>query len=108
MAATIPFAVGGEGRALFRSIMRLHRTKLPVQMRALGDPYVRKEFKLHYEPQVKPSHRVMFIKQWNDYVDTLSLQATVVGQDMSEEQQSKLNDEQKKQMVDLEKHARSL
>ena len=32
---------------LYRDIFRLHRTRLPAQMRALGDEYVRSEFHAH-------------------------------------------------------------
>mmetsp|Transcript_659 Transcript_659/g.1420 ORF Transcript_659/g.1420 Transcript_659/m.1420 type:complete len:105 (-) Transcript_659:85-399(-) len=98
----------GEGRVLFRSIMRLHRSKLPPPMRSLGDAYVRKEFKLHYKPDVKENHRKMFLSEWGNYVQTISAQASVVGKELSEDQRSKLNDEQKTQLGNLEKTAKAL
>eukprot|EP00408_Alexandrium_pacificum_P016857 CAMPEP_0171187134 /NCGR_PEP_ID=MMETSP0790-20130122/17164_1 /TAXON_ID=2925 /ORGANISM="Alexandrium catenella, Strain OF101" /LENGTH=105 /DNA_ID=CAMNT_0011652185 /DNA_START=97 /DNA_END=414 /DNA_ORIENTATION=+ len=101
-------AVMAEGRTLFRSIMRLHRTKLPVPMRSLGDAYVRREFRLHYEPGVKEAHRAMFLGEWHGYAQTIGGQQDVVGQELSAEQRGKLNDEQKKQLKDLEKTAKSL
>mmetsp|Transcript_135454 Transcript_135454/g.235567 ORF Transcript_135454/g.235567 Transcript_135454/m.235567 type:complete len:107 (-) Transcript_135454:82-402(-) len=100
--------VAGEGRVLFRSIMRLHRTRLPETMRKLGDPYVRKEFRLHYKPDVKEAHKAMFISQWQDYAQTLSAQTKITGKEMSSEQLGKLNDEQKKQLGELEKNAKTL
>mmetsp|Transcript_80394 Transcript_80394/g.126817 ORF Transcript_80394/g.126817 Transcript_80394/m.126817 type:complete len:107 (+) Transcript_80394:42-362(+) len=104
----LPLQLVGEGKVLFRSILRMHRTKLPEKMRALGDPYVRKEFRLHYKPDVTDKYRSMFIKQWNEYLETLSTQVTVVGKEMSEEQRSKLDATQRKQVEDLEKHAKAL
>eukprot|EP00928_Gymnodinium_smaydae_P079554 TRINITY_DN63456_c0_g1_i1.p2 TRINITY_DN63456_c0_g1~~TRINITY_DN63456_c0_g1_i1.p2 ORF type:complete len:106 (-),score=21.25 TRINITY_DN63456_c0_g1_i1:48-365(-) len=99
----------GEGRALFRAIMRLHREKLAdPRMRSLGDAYVRREFKLHFAPDVKESHRGMFFKEWRSYVQTIGGQATVRGQELSDDQRGKLNNDQKKQLADLEKSTKQL
>eukprot|EP00419_Tripos_fusus_P002020 CAMPEP_0172677176 /NCGR_PEP_ID=MMETSP1074-20121228/14493_1 /TAXON_ID=2916 /ORGANISM="Ceratium fusus, Strain PA161109" /LENGTH=90 /DNA_ID=CAMNT_0013494961 /DNA_START=92 /DNA_END=364 /DNA_ORIENTATION=- len=88
--------------------MRLHRTKLPVTMRSLGDTYVRREFRLHYEPDVKEAHREMFLREWHGYCQTISAQENVVGKELTSEQRGKLNNEQKKQLGNLEKEAKSL
>mmetsp|Transcript_12314 Transcript_12314/g.23264 ORF Transcript_12314/g.23264 Transcript_12314/m.23264 type:complete len:110 (+) Transcript_12314:79-408(+) len=98
----------GESRALYRSIMRLHRTKLDPQMRSLGDAYARKEFRLHCKPQVTEPQRQMFVREWTSYVDMISMQETVVGQELTTEQKSKLNDQQKVQLDSLEQSAKSL
>eukprot|EP00931_Biecheleriopsis_adriatica_P117220 TRINITY_DN92758_c0_g1_i1.p1 TRINITY_DN92758_c0_g1~~TRINITY_DN92758_c0_g1_i1.p1 ORF type:complete len:109 (+),score=28.25 TRINITY_DN92758_c0_g1_i1:95-421(+) len=99
----------GEGKGLFRSIMRLHRTQLDATMRGLGDSYVRKEFRLHYKPGVQDSHRQMFINEWRKYVDMISSQGTSVsGRELSSEEKAKLNDQQKVQLDSLEKSAKSL
>ncbi|CAJ1348766.1 unnamed protein product [Effrenium voratum] len=97
-----------ETRSLFRTIMRLHKIKLDPQMRSLGDSYARKEFRLHAKPQVQEPHKQMFLKAWRNYVDMVSSQDTVVGQEMSTEEKSKLNDQQKVQLESLEKSAKSL
>ncbi|CAK9094260.1 unnamed protein product [Durusdinium trenchii] len=103
--------------AVKKTIMRLHRVKLDPAMRSLGDTYARKEFRLHAKPQVQEAHKQMFLKEWRAYValcflqkavnipqkllivgaaiDMVSSQATVTGQELSEEQKSKLNDQQK-------------
>ena len=39
---------------LYRDILRLHRTRLPSHLRALGDDYVRAEFRAHRD--AKPEH----------------------------------------------------
>mmetsp|Transcript_66092 Transcript_66092/g.213127 ORF Transcript_66092/g.213127 Transcript_66092/m.213127 type:complete len:105 (+) Transcript_66092:107-421(+) len=101
-------AILGEGRTLFREIMRLHRTKLPATMRSLGDTYVRREFRLHYKPDVKEAHRAMFLGEWRGYARTIGSQQDVVGQALTDEQRAKLNDEQKKQLSDLERTAKTL
>eukprot|EP00913_Durusdinium_trenchii_P003040 g2810.t2 len=88
--------------------MRLHRVKLDPAMRSLGDTYARKEFRLHAKPQVQEAHKQMFLKEWRAYVDMVSSQATVTGQPLSEEQKSKLNDQQKVQLDSLEKSAKAL
>ncbi|CAK9091092.1 Succinate dehydrogenase assembly factor 3 [Durusdinium trenchii] len=98
----------GESKSLFRTIMRLHRVKLDPAMRSLGDTYARKEFRLHAKPQVQEAHKQMFLKEWRAYVDMVSSQATVTGQELSEEQKSKLNDQQKVQLDSLEKSAKAL
>ncbi|CAL1170046.1 unnamed protein product [Cladocopium goreaui] len=97
-----------ESKSLFRTIMRLHRVKLDPQMRSLGDTYARKEFRLHAKPQVQEAHRQMFLREWRAYVDMVSSQATVTGQELSDEQKSKLNDQQKVQLDSLEKSAKAL
>ncbi|CAK0896427.1 unnamed protein product [Prorocentrum cordatum] len=76
----LPAIVNAEGKGLFRSIMRMHRTKLPQTMRSLGDAYVRKEFRLHYKPEVEGKHRTMFVGEWKKYVAMISSQEDVVGQ----------------------------
>merc|ERR1712238_132388 len=98
----------GEGTTLYRTILRLHRTKLPGPMRSLGDAYVKKEFKLHYKPNVEEKQRMMFVREWNSYVDTIGAQESVVGKSMSDDQMGKLNDQQKMQLDNLEKTAKSL
>ncbi|CAE7320818.1 acn9 [Symbiodinium natans] len=98
----------GESMTLYRSVMRLHRLKLDPQMRSLGDTYARKEFRLHGKPQVTDSQRQMFVQEWKKYVDMISMQETVVGQELTAEQKGKLNDQQKVQLDNLEQSAKSL
>lgn len=101
-------SIVGDGKVLYRSIMRLHRTKLPAPMRSLGDAYVRREFRLHCKPGVESKHMQMFLQEWGAYMQTISAQASIVGKEMSEEQVGKLNKEQKKQLADLERTAKDL
>ena len=63
--------------ALYRGILRLHKEKLPVQMRGLGDAYVKSEFRLH--KTAKPSFLPNFFKAWNEYAEGLQQQSSQTG-----------------------------
>jgi hypothetical protein len=47
---------------LYREILRSHRS-LPPAMRAMGDDYVKGEFKRHKDIE-NPAHIVGFVSQW--------------------------------------------
>lgn len=47
---------------LYKEILRTHRC-LPPAMRALGDDYVKAEFKRHKDID-NPAHIVGFVSQW--------------------------------------------
>ncbi|KAF7728779.1 acetate non-utilizing protein 9 [Apophysomyces ossiformis] len=53
---------------LYRQILRVHRY-LPPAMRAMGDDYVKAEFRRHKDID-NPAHIVGFVSQWQDYLDT--------------------------------------
>jgi len=59
---------------LYRQLLRSHR-KLPVEMRSLGDTYVKSEFKRHKEV-TNPVHIIGFLSQWKMYLDQLPADAT--------------------------------
>jgi hypothetical protein len=48
-------------RALYKAILRLHRG-LPLQMRALGDQYVKDEFRRHKDVPVPEAQ--IFMNEW--------------------------------------------
>jgi len=52
---------------LYRNILRVHRV-LPVDMRSLGDTYVKAEFRRHKEV-TNPVHIIGFLSQWKMYLD---------------------------------------
>jgi|AntAceMinimDraft_1070359.scaffolds.fasta_scaffold124719_1 hypothetical protein len=62
---------------LYRVILRLHKDKLPVQMRSLGDSYVKSEFRLH--KTAKSSFLPSFFKAWAEYADGLRAQNSQTG-----------------------------
>lgn len=59
---------------LLRKILRVHRT-LPLELRTLGDAYVKSEFKLHATTD-NPMHIVGFLSEWQKYAQDLTHQAS--------------------------------
>ena len=87
---------------LFKQIKRVHHGKLTGAMKALGDSYVRREFKLHmYGLKCSEVQFQQFIDAWTDYARKLDSQPTIVGEPMSVEQRRLLNDEQKAKLRTL-------
>eukprot|EP00808_Paulinella_micropora_P021628 g1661.t1 len=74
---------------LYRGILRSHRARLPADMRALGDRYVRQEFKAHKD--AAPEHLRKFFPEWLAYLEALQEaspdELQNIGKDMSQEQQ---------------------
>ncbi|ODV93565.1 hypothetical protein PACTADRAFT_51353 [Pachysolen tannophilus NRRL Y-2460] len=54
---------------LFREILRAHRV-LPGPQRALGDAYVRAEFKAHKDTE-NPLHIIGFLTEWQGYLGVI-------------------------------------
>lgn len=52
---------------LYRRILRSHRS-LPIEMKSLGDTYVKDEFKKHRDVE-NPLQIVGFLTQWKIYLD---------------------------------------
>ena len=79
---------------LYGRILRLHRAKLPLPLRDMGDQYVREEFRQMWnlkDADLK-RHYPEFTSQWQNYARTLSL---------SEESLEGLSDEQREQLKRL-------
>ncbi|KAN0138781.1 hypothetical protein V8E53_003169 [Lactarius tabidus] len=55
--------------SLYRGILRAHRY-LPVEMRSLGDEYIKAEFRRHRDV-TNPGHIIGFLSQWKVYLDQL-------------------------------------
>lgn len=55
---------------LYRRILRIHRKKLPPEMRLLGDEYVKSEFRAHRNVE-NPIHIVGFLTEWQLYAQKL-------------------------------------
>ncbi|KAH9973414.1 hypothetical protein BJV74DRAFT_782707 [Russula compacta] len=54
---------------LYRRILRAHRY-LPVEMRSLGDDYVKAEFRRHKDV-TNPGYIIGFLSQWKIYLDQI-------------------------------------
>ncbi|KAG8817100.1 acetate non-utilizing protein 9 [Serendipita sp. 401] len=59
---------------LYRHLLRVHR-RLPLEMRSLGDDYMKSEFRRHKDTSNKV-HVMGFLLEWNKYLDQLESQLT--------------------------------
>jgi hypothetical protein len=62
---------------LYRSILLLHKQKLPSNMRNLGDSYVREEFKRHQDANAE--NVKLFVTEWSKYREMLQGQSSSFG-----------------------------
>ena len=65
-------ATRGRGTALslYRAILRAHKDNLPVEMRSLGDAYVKSEFKLHKTVE-NTAQLDSFFTAWDEYLNQM-------------------------------------
>lgn len=69
--AATPAADGGRAaRALYRSVLRVHRYLTAHEMRSLGDAYVKDEFRRH-RTGASAAQLGRFFGEWNAYVEGL-------------------------------------
>ncbi|XP_030841675.1 succinate dehydrogenase assembly factor 3, mitochondrial-like [Strongylocentrotus purpuratus] len=94
-------------RTLYRQILLLHR-RLPLEMKALGDEYVKAEFRRH--KNVKSEEVQNFMSEWQGYAAMLSAQTEGVksegevkrvGLHLDGNQLEELNDIQVGQLYEL-------
>ena len=55
---------------MYRSILKLHAQHLPMNMRLLGDAYVKNEFKLH-KNVTNETQNMKFLQGWMSYLTTM-------------------------------------
>ncbi|XP_053122076.1 succinate dehydrogenase assembly factor 3, mitochondrial [Hemicordylus capensis] len=99
-------------RTLYRKILQLHQA-LPLELKALGDQYVKDEFRRH--KSVGPEEAQQFLKEWENYAAVLWQQASQsvknstsrphFGSHLSEEKLNALRDEQVGQLQELMQEA---
>lgn len=69
-------------------------------MKALGDTYVKQEFRLHKD--AKPEHLSRFITSWEKYLVTLQEQSGgKVGMHIDADDVSRMSEDQKRKMRDM-------
>ncbi|XP_029976674.1 succinate dehydrogenase assembly factor 3, mitochondrial [Salarias fasciatus] len=95
-------------RALYKRILVLHRF-LPIDLRALGDQYVKDEFRRHRG--ASPEEAKGFMTEWQNYKETLQNQVLAsagdrlgparFGADLPEEKLRDFQDEQIGQLYEL-------
>ncbi|KAM7383760.1 hypothetical protein PAMA_011219 [Pampus argenteus] len=95
-------------RSLYKRILVLHRF-LPVDLRALGDQYVKDEFRRH--KGAAPEEVGSFMTEWENYKDNLQTQvlesagdqysSVKFGTDLSDAKLGHFQDEQVAQLYEL-------
>jgi len=93
-------------RLLYKSCLKLHRG-LPLHMKAIGDTYVRDEFRRHIKADAQQTQ--IFMEAWAKYAIDLSKQmglkgvktAGRLGSDMPEQYLEHFSDEQLAQLYEL-------
>lgn len=58
------------GILLYRNILRAHKRYLPFEMKALGDSYVKSEFKL-FKSVTNEGQLDQFFNGWNQYLEEI-------------------------------------
>jgi hypothetical protein len=131
-------ARSGSGAAallsLFRSILRLHRERLPPPMRSMGDTYVKSEFRRHLRGSTTEEQWRVFVAEWQRYAAMLggsadqqspaplasgipqpapgiaSVTAAIAGgsADMTEQLLTHLSPDQRRQLIKLQQEALAL
>lgn len=92
-------------KQLFRALLRAHRLHLPLEMRSLGDDYVKAEFRRHQNID-NPLHIVGFCSQWKMYLDAILREAQnsngeVHGKSLDPHLIDRFSDEQLYQLYEL-------
>jgi hypothetical protein len=93
-----------ETKALLRRIMRLHQFKLAPVQRAIGNPYIKKEFRDHHVPgKANAQQYQRFVGAWKDYAKQLDGSADEFGKGraLNKEERGLLSKEQRQTLSDL-------
>ncbi|KAL1982343.1 hypothetical protein VTN96DRAFT_1437 [Rasamsonia emersonii] len=86
---------------LYRRLLRIHRKKLPPDMRLLGDEYVKSEFRAHRNVE-NPVHIVGFLTEWQLYAQKLEGDSWQ-GEKLDKAKLDKMSDQQIGQLYELMK-----
>ncbi|XP_017139768.1 succinate dehydrogenase assembly factor 3, mitochondrial [Drosophila miranda] len=99
-------------RLLYKTILRLHRG-MPTELRALGDGYVRDEFRRHLK--CNPMEAQLFMTEWARYASTITKQLGLrgkpkgeLGEEMDPNAVEMLKDDQVVQLYELMLAAKGL
>ncbi|PGH29000.1 acetate non-utilizing protein 9, mitochondrial [[Emmonsia] crescens] len=84
---------------LYRRLLKVHRKKLPKDMRLLGDEYVKSEFRAHRNVD-NPIHIVGFLTEWQLYAQKLEGD-TWRGEKLDKAKIDKMSDQQIGQLYEL-------
>jgi len=90
-----------KGLRLYYNILKLHRRTLPYNMRAIGDIYLRQEFKHHHDqPQIEFYRK--FYNKWEEYYMDLSKKGLKeAAKNISKREEELLTNDQKEALKKL-------
>lgn len=91
---------------LYRAILRAHRSKLPQELRFLGDEYVKAEFKAHKSTD-NPLHIIGFLTQWQDYLRSIDGN-TWASEKLTQQDLDKMSPDQVQQLYELMQETKRL
>lgn len=92
--------------SLYRSVLRVHKHKLPPLLRTMGDKYAREEFRRHKEGKTTNEQWGEFYIEWTKYVGTLTGNSgEPTSGDISPEVFDRLSSEQLQQLAALRQEA---
>ena len=104
----LPDKFGVQMLHLYKQIRKLHREKLPLPLRDMGDSYARDEFKRHRDGNTTEQQWVIFSAEWRKYVAMLSGEGDIsINGDIPPDVLDSLNQEQKIRLNILEVEARN-
>ena len=92
-------------RKLLRSILRLHKLRLPSDQQALGDAYVKAEFRLHKDAE--PAFVKMFMAEWTSYRDHVANSRNWPSAPLADSALASMSAEQREQLDALKQAAES-
>ena len=97
-----------KGVRLYYNILKIHRKKLPKQMRIIGDLYVKQEFHQHHA-NPDPQYYSKFYNEWVKYYEQFSKEGLKgVSKNMDESTEKLLNSDQKEAMKYLKEEVSKL
>ena len=99
-------SAGVRGVRLFRHIMKAHRRHLPPQLQALGNSYVRAEFRLHKKVE-KEEILSKFFGEWEVYLRTIKAPEGRFGQNLDHSNVATMSEAQKKKLEELKEAAKN-
>ncbi|KAF3921951.1 hypothetical protein ABW20_dc0102789 [Dactylellina cionopaga] len=91
---------------LYRRILRAHRNHLPPEARALGDHYIKDEWKRHKDVE-NPVHIIAFLTEWQLYAQHLEGD-TWKDAKLDKSKLEKMSDDQIGQLYELMRKAREM
>lgn len=99
--------MSSRASSLYRSILKLHRERLPSEFKQLGDKYVREEFRLH-KKVTNDAHLKNFYTEWDKYVIIMNSSDGKMGRELEKTEAQKLNDEQRIKLAELREETKSI